>query len=57
MEDDCPPIIQNLNDILFESNSAQLSEVSFQELERVITVMIKNPTMKVEISAHTDDVG
>ncbi|MFC2124574.1 OmpA family protein [Bacteroidota bacterium] len=47
----------NLNDILFESNSAQLSEVSFLELERVIDVMVKNPTMKVEVSAHTDDVG
>ena len=55
------PIIEdqslNLNDILFESNSAQLSEVSFQELARVIDVMLKNPTMRVEISAHTDDVG
>jgi outer membrane protein OmpA-like peptidoglycan-associated protein len=47
----------NLNEILFESNSAQISEVSFKELERVIDVMVKNPTMKVEISAHTDDVG
>jgi len=55
------PIVEdqslNLNDILFESNSSQLSEVSFIELERVIDVMVKNPTMKVEISAHTDDVG
>ncbi len=47
----------NLNDILFESNSAQLSAVSYEELSRVVDVMLKNPTMKVEISAHTDDVG
>ena len=47
----------NLNDILFETGSAQLSEVSYEELARVVEVMVKNPTMKVEISAHTDDVG
>ena len=46
-----------LKDILFESNSAQLSEVSFTELRRVIKLMKENPTLRVEIAAHTDDVG
>lgn len=46
-----------LKDILFESNSDQLSENSYDELLRVVGLMYANPTMAVEISAHTDDVG
>jgi len=46
-----------LKEILFESNSDQLNEVSFAELERVVELMKQNPGMKVEIAAHTDDVG
>lgn len=46
-----------LRDINFETNSAQLSEISFVELQRVVQLMRENPTLKVEISAHTDDIG
>jgi outer membrane protein OmpA-like peptidoglycan-associated protein len=46
-----------LKDINFESNSSKLSDVSFTELERVIKLLRENPTLKVEIAAHTDDVG
>jgi outer membrane protein OmpA-like peptidoglycan-associated protein/Tol biopolymer transport system component len=46
-----------LKEILFESNSFQLSEISYIELERVIKLMKENPDLRVEISAHTDDVG
>ncbi|MFY0607906.1 MAG: PD40 domain-containing protein [Cyclobacteriaceae bacterium] len=46
-----------LKDILFESNSDQLNEVSFKELARVVELMKQNPGMKVEIAAHSDDVG
>ncbi len=46
-----------LRDINFESNSAKLSDVSFAELERVVRLLVENPTLRVEISAHTDDVG
>ena len=46
-----------LKEILFESNSFQLSEISFVELRRVIKLMNENPKLKVEIAAHTDDVG
>ena len=46
-----------LRDINFESNSAKLSDVSFTELERVVKLLVENPTLQVEISAHTDDVG
>jgi outer membrane protein OmpA-like peptidoglycan-associated protein len=68
-EDVAPPVIEmklqplvvgtdlTLKDILFESNSDQLAEHSFIELLRVIGLMYSNPTLTVEIAAHTDDVG
>ncbi|GCC53647.1 hypothetical protein SanaruYs_38920 [Chryseotalea sanaruensis] len=46
-----------LKDINFESNSAQLSDVSYTELNRVVKLLNENPTLRVEVSAHTDDVG
>ncbi|HYG01545.1 MAG TPA: OmpA family protein [Chryseosolibacter sp.] len=46
-----------LKDINFESNSSKLTDVSFTELERVIKLLRENPTLRVEIAAHTDDVG
>lgn len=46
-----------LRDIYFESNSAILTDVSFVELERVVTMLAENPTLTVEIAAHTDDIG
>jgi outer membrane protein OmpA-like peptidoglycan-associated protein len=45
------------HNITFETNSAELNEESFQELDRLVELMKKNPNIKVEISAHTDDVG
>lgn len=46
-----------LRDINFESNSVQLSDISFTELRRVIQLMKENPTLRVEVAAHTDDLG
>jgi outer membrane protein OmpA-like peptidoglycan-associated protein len=46
-----------LNDITFEFNSADLNSSSYPELDRLIKLMQTNPDMKIEISAHTDDVG
>lgn len=46
-----------LNNITFETNSADLNETSFGELERVVKLMKDNPDIKIEISAHTDDIG
>jgi outer membrane protein OmpA-like peptidoglycan-associated protein/Tol biopolymer transport system component len=46
-----------LKEINFESNSDKLTDVSFTELSRVVQLMKENPTLKVEIAAHTDDVG
>jgi outer membrane protein OmpA-like peptidoglycan-associated protein len=46
-----------LKDIYFESNSSDLFESSFEELDRVIKLMQSYPSMKIEIAAHTDDIG
>jgi outer membrane protein OmpA-like peptidoglycan-associated protein len=45
------------NDITFESNSAELNEASYEELGRIVRLMQENPTIRIEISAHTDDIG
>ncbi len=45
------------HNITFETNSAELNDASFAELNRLVELMKKNPSIKVEISAHTDDVG
>jgi outer membrane protein OmpA-like peptidoglycan-associated protein len=46
-----------LNNINFESNSADLMESSYEELNRVAQLIKDNSDIKVEIMAHTDDVG
>ncbi len=46
-----------LNDITYETNSAELNKSSFEELNRVVKLLIDNPEIKIEISAHTDDLG
>lgn len=46
-----------LKNITFETNSAELNASSFQELERVIELLNNNANIRIEISAHTDDVG
>jgi len=46
-----------LHDINFETNSADLNESSYKELDKLVELMKINPQMRIEISAHTDDVG
>lgn len=46
-----------LNNISFGPNSADLDELSFAELGRAVMLIQDNPSILVEISAHTDDVG
>jgi outer membrane protein OmpA-like peptidoglycan-associated protein len=45
------------NNITFETNSAELNAESYAELNRLVNFMGQNPDIKIEISAHTDDVG
>ncbi|MDR0737710.1 MAG: OmpA family protein [Prevotellaceae bacterium] len=45
------------NNITFETNSAELNAESFAELNRLVKFMNDNPAIRIEIAAHTDDVG
>ncbi|MDR3350378.1 MAG: OmpA family protein [Prevotellaceae bacterium] len=45
------------DNITFETNSAELNAESFAELNRIVKFMNDNPDIRIEIAAHTDDVG
>jgi outer membrane protein OmpA-like peptidoglycan-associated protein len=45
------------SNITFETNSAELNTESYSELYRIVNFMKENPDIRIEISAHTDDVG
>jgi outer membrane protein OmpA-like peptidoglycan-associated protein/Tol biopolymer transport system component len=46
-----------LNNIFFETNKFDLDPKSQAELDKVIQLLSDNPTIKIEISGHTDNVG
>ena len=46
-----------LNNIFFDSGKAELRPESFTELDKLQLLLVQNPSLQVEISGHTDDVG
>lgn len=46
-----------LNNVFFESNSFDLKNESKTELNTLIELLNKNPTLKIEIGGHTDNSG
>jgi outer membrane protein OmpA-like peptidoglycan-associated protein len=58
---DLQPISKNavtvLNNIFFDVNQYELKERSATELDEVVLFLQNNPTVKVEISGHTDNSG
>jgi OOP family OmpA-OmpF porin len=46
-----------LQGIQFETGKATIKPVSFPILDAIVTVMKENPTYKLKIGGHTDDVG
>lgn len=46
-----------LRNIFFDYNKATIRSESTAELDRLEKVLVENPTIKVEISGHTDNVG
>lgn len=46
-----------LNNIFFDVNKFDLRPESQIELDKIVQMMKDNPTVKVEISGHTDNVG
>jgi outer membrane protein OmpA-like peptidoglycan-associated protein/tetratricopeptide (TPR) repeat protein len=51
-----PPII-NLNNILYAYNKWDLLPESYVELNTLVDLLQKNPTLKIEIRSHTDSRG
>ena len=49
------PIV--LKNVFFETNKADLRKESRVELNKLRLLLSENPTMKIEISGHTDNVG
>jgi outer membrane protein OmpA-like peptidoglycan-associated protein/tetratricopeptide (TPR) repeat protein len=46
-----------LNNIFFDTNKFELKPESIAELQKLIEFLTDNPTVQIEISGHTDDVG
>jgi outer membrane protein OmpA-like peptidoglycan-associated protein/tetratricopeptide (TPR) repeat protein len=46
-----------LNNIFFDFNKATLRPESVTELDRVTSLMEDTPSLKIEISGHTDNIG
>jgi outer membrane protein OmpA-like peptidoglycan-associated protein len=46
-----------LNNIFFDTNKFDLKDESLAELQKLIEFLTLNPTIHIEISGHTDDVG
>jgi outer membrane protein OmpA-like peptidoglycan-associated protein len=46
-----------LNNVFYESNLYSLKETSKTELNLVADLLLKNPTLKIEIGGHTDNTG
>ena len=47
----------NLNNVFFETNSSELKETSFPELDKVVKLLNDNPTLYFRIDGHTDSIG
>ena len=46
-----------LENIYFETGKSKLKKESYEELGRVVDLLNNNPSIKLEISGHTDNVG
>jgi OOP family OmpA-OmpF porin len=49
------PIV--LKDVLYEFDKATLTEDSKEKLDHLYTIMVDNPSIEIELSAHTDSKG
>lgn len=46
-----------LKNIFFETNRFELSPASQVELDKLVVLLTENPTLRIEISGHTDNIG
>jgi OmpA-OmpF porin, OOP family len=49
--------VVRLNNVFFDFDKSNLRTESFVELDRVVKLLMDNPTMEIELSAHTDSRG
>jgi len=49
--------IVNLSNILFDYKKAILKADGYNDLDKAAKIMKANPSMKIELSAHTDNIG
>jgi OOP family OmpA-OmpF porin len=47
----------NLKHVLFRQSSPELLPESYDELDKVVSLLKENPTVEIELSGHTDDAG
>jgi outer membrane protein OmpA-like peptidoglycan-associated protein len=57
LKKDSPGIPVVLRNVYFESGSAILYPKSDYELSKLVTLLVDQPTIQIEISGHTDSVG
>lgn len=50
-------MVLQLRNIHFDHNSYALTNSSYTELDKLVKLMQDNPLLRIELSAHTDDVG
>jgi len=46
-----------LNNVFFDVNKYELKAESQVELDKIVQLLIDNPTLRIEITGHTDNVG
>jgi OOP family OmpA-OmpF porin len=51
------PRVQTIEGVLFDYNSAKLSDESKLLLGSILPVLLQSPAQKVELGGHTDDLG
>ena len=49
--------VVRLNNVFFDFDKWDLRPESFVELDRVVKLLKENPTIEIEMSAHTDSHG
>jgi outer membrane protein OmpA-like peptidoglycan-associated protein len=49
--------VSTFSNVLFATNSAVLPASAYTELDQLVQILNENPTLKLEISGHTDNTG
>lgn len=49
--------VYSFTNVYFETNKWDISNVASTELDNLVEIMKKNPTLKIEVAGHTDDRG